>query len=64
LARKLLGTHPLARLRKEWEDNIKTDIGGTGCEDGRGMKIPHDQVQWTYSVLAVLKLWILLPFSY
>jgi len=33
-----------------------------GCEDGR-MELTQDSVKWQAFVLAVLKLWVLLPES-
>jgi hypothetical protein len=29
------GKHPLGREKKGWEDNVKMDLGETGCLDGR-----------------------------
>jgi hypothetical protein len=57
------GRYPLARPRKVWGDNIKTDVGETRWENGRWMKIPQDHVKWTCSVLAIFIIWLLLSFS-
>jgi hypothetical protein len=61
IVRKFLGKCPLGRLRKKWEDNIKTDLREIGSEDGRWMELAQDHVQWRALVLAVLNLGVLLP---
>lgn len=35
----------LGRPRMRWEHNVKTDLRGTGCGDGRWMKVAQDRVQ-------------------
>jgi hypothetical protein len=34
------------RPRRRWEDNIKMDLGGVGCESMDWIKVAHDAVHW------------------
>jgi hypothetical protein len=45
-------TKHLGRPRITWEDDIKTDLMVTGCEDRRWIELAQDRVQWRTSVRA------------
>jgi hypothetical protein len=37
---------PLERPRRRWEDNIKMDLQGVGCEDMDWIKLAQDRDRW------------------
>jgi hypothetical protein len=51
---KILVRKPLRRMRRKWQDNIKTDLGEIGCEVWRWMELAKDCVHWWALVLAEL----------
>lgn len=63
LVGKLIGNESLVRLRT-LEGNINMDLGETGCDDGKWMKLTQNHVQWRVLMFAVLKLLVLLEESH
>jgi len=50
------GKRPLARHRRRWEDNIKTDIQEVGCGSMEWTELAHDRDRWRAFVNAVMNL--------
>jgi hypothetical protein len=50
------GKRPLGRLRRRWEDNIKTDIQEVGGGGGDWMELAQDRDRWRALVSTVKKL--------
>jgi hypothetical protein len=46
LVEKPLGKWSFGGLRRKWEDNVKMDLREVVCENGRGMEMAQDLVQW------------------
>jgi len=36
---------PLARPKRKWENNMRSDLREISCEDGRLMELAQDRVQ-------------------
>jgi len=56
-----VGKQSFGRYKKRWENLIKMDPRGVGCEDGRLAELSQDRIQWWFSVLGLLKLLVLIP---
>ena len=50
------GKRPLGRLRRRWEDNIKMELRGVGCNPGECIDLAEDRDQWRAYVRAVMNL--------
>jgi hypothetical protein len=50
------GKRPLGRTRHRYEDNIKIDLRGIGCEGVDLMYLAQDRDQWRSLVNTVMKL--------
>jgi len=50
------GKRPLGRLRRRWEDNIKTDLQEVGCEIMDWIELAQDRESWRAPVNAVMNL--------
>jgi hypothetical protein len=50
------GKRPLERLRRRWEDNIKTDLQEVGCAVIDWIELPQDRGRWGELVNAVMNL--------
>jgi hypothetical protein len=55
LVGKLEGKRPLERLRRRWEDNIKTDLQDVGGGCGDWMELAQDRDRWQALESAVMK---------
>ena len=44
--------------RRRWEDNIKMDIQGVGCEGMDWIDLAQDRDSWRALVNAVMNLWV------
>jgi hypothetical protein len=52
------GKRPLGRLRRRWEDNIKTDLQEGECGDIDWIELAQDRDSWRAHVNAVMILWV------
>jgi len=50
------GKIPFGRLRRRWEDNIKTDLQEVGCGDIDWIDLAQDKDRWLAGVNAVTNL--------
>ena len=50
------GKRPLGRLRRRWEDNIKTDLQEVGWVCGDWMELAQDRDRWRALVSTVMSL--------
>ena len=50
------GKRPLGRLRRRWEDNIKTDLQEVGGGCGDWMELAQDRDRWRALVNMVMNL--------
>jgi hypothetical protein len=50
------GRRPLGRPRHRWEDNIRMDIRGIGCNDVNWIDVAQDRDQWRSLVKTVMNL--------
>ena len=50
------GNRPLGRPMRRWEDNIKMDLRGVGCDPREWMDLAEDRDQWRAYVKAVMNL--------
>ena len=50
------GKRPLGRLRRRWEDNIKTDLQEVGVGCGDWMELAQDRDGWRALVSTVMNL--------
>jgi len=50
------GKRPLERLRRRWEDNIKMDLQGMGCESMDWIELAYDRGRWRALVNAIMNL--------
>jgi hypothetical protein len=48
------GRRPLGRDRRRWEDNIKMDLQGMGCEGMDWIELAQDKDRWPALVSAVM----------
>ena len=48
------GKRPLGRPRRRWEENIKMDLRGVGCDPGEWIDLAEDRDQWRAYVRAVM----------
>jgi hypothetical protein len=48
------GKRQLGRPRREWEDNIKMDLGETGIDGANWVRLAQDRVQWRAFVNTVM----------
>ena len=46
LVGKSEGKRPLGRLRRRWEDNIKTDLQELGCGGMGWIELAQDRYRW------------------
>ena len=53
------GNRPLGRPKRRWEDNIKMDLHGVGCEGMDWIDVAQDRDRWRALVNAVMN--ILVP---
>jgi hypothetical protein len=51
---KLEGKRPLRRFSFRWEDNIKIDLQGVGCEGMDWFKVARDRESWQALVNVVM----------
>jgi hypothetical protein len=58
MVRKPKGKRPVGRSMNRWEDTIKTDLKGTGCEDVDWPNLAQNRVQWQTLVNTVMYLLI------
>jgi len=56
LVAKHEGKRPLARPRRRWEDNIKTDLQEVGCGGLDWIKLAQDRDRWRSLVNTVMNL--------
>jgi hypothetical protein len=56
MVRKPEGKRPLGIISCRWEDNIKTDPMGKGCEEFHVIHTAQDSVQWLAFVIMVMNL--------
>jgi hypothetical protein len=56
LVRKPEGKRPLARLRRRWEENIKTDLQEVGCGGMDWIDLVQDRERWRALVKSVMNL--------
>ena len=47
---------PLGRLRRRWEDNIKTNLWEVGCGGMEWMELAQDRDSWRALVKAIMNL--------
>jgi hypothetical protein len=40
------GKRPLGITRRRWDDNIKLDLKGIGCEGVNWIHLAQDRIQW------------------
>ena len=50
------GKRSLGRPRQRWEDNIKVDLKGVGCDPGDWIDVAEDRDQWRAYVKAMMSL--------
>ena len=50
------GRRTLGRPRRRWEDNIKVDLQGVGCERMDWIDLAQDRDRWRALVNAVMNL--------
>jgi hypothetical protein len=50
------GKRPLGRLRRRWEDNIKTDFREVGWEGADWVDLAQDRDKWRAVVYTVMNL--------
>jgi hypothetical protein len=50
------GKRPLRRLRRRWEDNIKTDLREIGIDVANWIRLAQDRVQLLFFVRTVMNL--------
>jgi hypothetical protein len=50
------GERPMGRPRRRWEDNIKMDLKGIGCEGMDSIVLALDRDRWRAFVNAVMNL--------
>jgi hypothetical protein len=53
------GKSPLGRPRHRWEDNIKMDLQGVGCEGMDWIELAQDRDRWRAIVNVVLNFQVL-----
>jgi hypothetical protein len=58
LVRKSEVKRPLGRPRCIWENNIKTDLKDSGCDDVEWIHLAQGSNQWKVLVHAVMNLWV------
>jgi hypothetical protein len=58
LVEKPEGRRPLGRLRRRWEDNIKTDLREVGCGCVDWIGLAQDRDRWRALVSAEMNLWV------
>ena len=50
------GKRPRGRPRRRWEDNIKMDLRGVGCDPGQWIDLADYRDQWRAYVSTVMNL--------
>jgi hypothetical protein len=58
LVSKREGKRPLGKLRRRWEDDIKTDYKEIRLEGVNWVYPTHDRDKWRTPVITVMKLWV------
>jgi hypothetical protein len=48
------GTRPLGKPRRRWVDNIKIDLGETGCDGVDWIDVAQDRDKWRALVKTVV----------